>query len=59
MSKELKKDPPIPPTVMSTGYEDKFHIASDLDYQICAALAGQPSLCVLPEPNFCVLVDDK
>ncbi|XP_059413401.1 uncharacterized protein LOC132148717 [Carassius carassius] len=60
---ELKKDPPIPPTVMSTGYEftheKQQHLASDLDLQIRTALAEINGLFVYyPEPNFCVLVDD-
>ncbi|KAF4116524.1 uncharacterized protein LOC131537097 [Onychostoma macrolepis] len=64
VSKELKKDPPIPPTVMSTGYEftheDNYHIASDLDRQIRTALAEvNPLFVYYPEPNFCVLVDDQ
>lgn len=62
--KELKKDPPIPPTLMSTGYEltheKKQHLASDLDLQIRAALAEVNGLFVYyPEPNFCVLVDEE
>ncbi|XP_016384395.1 uncharacterized protein LOC107721055 [Sinocyclocheilus rhinocerous] len=62
--KELKNDPPIPPTVMSTGYEftheQEHHIAGDLDRQIRTALAEVNALFVYyPEPNFCVLVEEE
>lgn len=59
---ELKKGP-IPPTLMSTGYEftrdSKHYLASWLDRMVRAAMAEvHPLLVYYPEPNFCVLVED-